>query len=453
MPEVIVTESDCQVNSDFDNLTVERIRKNVCIGLETSVFEKDKNFCLLHDPKTDKDEAEDFTKLVNSRIEAQNYNFEGVFFPKDFILEGKTFNDVFDCSNARFNGKATFNQITFKKDAVFNDAIFHNEANFTFSRFEGEAIFTRTVFENRVDFSFAVFDENTRAIFWNSDFQGLLSFRFAVVKGQIFLYGNNEKRLFSADEFRLSLREIKIAEPENLVIQSATLFANWFIGADLKKIRFVDVEWMRTNNSFWSRNLLAEIDAAKKRKIENPVPLLKIAYSGLAENAHANDRFGDASIFRRMACEAERLEREDRVKKWRNTKLTRSNFANKFWEKSRNFPYDLTHFIYRWSSNYGESWSWAALILLVIILVIFPLIYAQTNFYVCPVENSVSNCETRTLYKDEAVRQSLATGALQSVETRKANSPYSETFTIFEKIIVPLQAALLALAIRRKFMR
>jgi hypothetical protein len=51
------------------------------------------------------------------------------------------------------------------------------------------------------------------------------------------------------------------------------------------------------------------------------------------------------------------------------------------------------------------------------------------------------------------MRQSLATATFQTVEMQKPNNPASETFTILEKIFAPLQVALLALAIRRKFMR
>ena len=92
-----------------------------------------------------------------------------------------------------------------------------------------------------------------------------------------------------------------------------------------------------------------------------------------------------------------------------------------------------------------------------LILIVFPFIYT-TNFYVCPIEKTNSNnasvCETRTLTFGEGVRQSLAVAAtLQNVEMRKPNSPASETFTIRENIFAPIQAALLALVIRRKFMR
>jgi hypothetical protein len=47
----------------------------------------------------------------------------------------------------------------------------------------------------------------------------------------------------------------------------------------------------------------------------------------------------------------------------------------------------------------------------------------------------------------------LTTATLQNVEYRKPLTVWGELWIILEKIFASLQAALLALAIRRKFMR
>ncbi|MEK7724502.1 MAG: hypothetical protein AAB336_09160, partial [Acidobacteriota bacterium] len=109
-------------------------------------------------------------------------------------------------------------------------------------------------------------------------------------------------------------------------------------------------------------------------------------------------------------------------------------------------------------------------VLLLLILVIFPIIYTQINFQTCskdrPLAASLTICES----KDEEIRknctcstdqitftdaivQSLTTATLQNVEYRKPLTGWGELWIILEKIFAPLQAALLALAIRRKFMR
>jgi len=108
--------------------------------------------------------------------------------------------------------------------------------------------------------------------------------------------------------------------------------------------------------------------------------------------------------------------------------------------------------------------------LLLLILVIFPIIYTQINFQTCskdrPIAASLAICESideeirkkctcstnQITFKDEIV-QSLTTATLQTVEYRKPLTVWGEVWIILEKIFAPLQAALLALAIRRKFMR
>lgn len=70
-------------------------------------------------------------------------------------------------------------------------------------------------------------------------------------------------------------------------------------------------------------------------------------------------------------------------------------------------------------------------------------------------EEVKKNCEcTRGgLGLGEAVVHSLTTATLQSVDYRKPTTKKGEAVIIPEKIFAPLQAALLALALRRKFMR
>jgi hypothetical protein len=51
------------------------------------------------------------------------------------------------------------------------------------------------------------------------------------------------------------------------------------------------------------------------------------------------------------------------------------------------------------------------------------------------------------------MRHSLASATFQSTEYRKPIDGTGESLVLLEKIVAPLQAALLALAIRRKFMR
>ena len=105
------------------------------------------------------------------------------------------------------------------------------------------------------------------------------------------------------------------------------------------------------------------------------------------------------------------------------------------------------------------------------IFAFFPFIYTQTEFQVSPknipLEVVVEDCkvvveelkpvckiENRGLnFWSEAIPHSLETASLQTIEYRVSITPWGSIWMILEKIFAPLQAALLALAIRRKFMR
>lgn len=122
---------------------------------------------------------------------------------------------------------------------------------------------------------------------------------------------------------------------------------------------------------------------------------------------------------------------------------------------------------YPLSSDYGENWSRAFLIL-VGILVMFSVFYnspyanfdmsekKQANTVVKEeIDKSVEPQKTPEFYKMnnlEGFVHSLYVAALQHPEP-KTDDATTRLFVILETLFAPLQAALLALAIRRKFMR
>jgi hypothetical protein len=212
--------------------------------------------------------------------------------------------------------------------------------------------------------------------------------------------------------------------------------------------------------------------------------LFSIACRQLADNSETNNRFEEASMFRRLAMETEWLEKTTRLTNWMSklkNRLGQFFFAKTANEVKPNLPRSIfgpirrcadfvIHWLYRWTSYYGESWAWASFVLLLMILIIFPWIYTQTQFQLCPKERpvpmSLAVCESNDeqikkncqcikggLSFGEGSVQSLSTATLQNVDYRKPTTKKGEMVVILEKIFAPLQAALLALALRRKFMR
>ena len=182
-----------------------------------------------------------------------------------------------------------------------------------------------------------------------------------------------------------------------------------------------------------------------------------------------------------MAMETEWVTKKARLKKWSKEFTDRFRRASRTVSKESSIPNrarvalhnagnHFIHGLYRWTSYYGESWGWALFVLSVWVLIAFPVTYAITDFQICPRDKPVSmsiavceskdpdinkncNCARGHLGFGEAVVHSLSTATLQNVDYRKPTTKRGETVVLLEKIFAPLQTALLALALRRKFMR
>ncbi len=274
---------------------------------------------------------------------------------------------------------------------------------------------------------------------------------------------------------------------EKVYFQTVRLRPSWFVNSvfDLRKINLIDIDWGDGNSLFFS--IEDELKVLEKRIKHNSKKLLTVTFRQIAENAESNNRFDEASNFRQIALRTEWLEKKEKISNLiknlvpENEKLKR-RFGGSTDEEDKPIPSansfgilrrsgDLfLHGLYRTTSFYGESWGWALVVLLLLILVIFPKIYTRFNFQTCsrdrPIAASLAICESRddeirkncTCRTDritfiDAIVQSLTTATLQNVEYRKPLTVQGELWIILEKIFAPLQAALLALAIRRKFMR
>lgn len=396
---------------------------------------------------------------------------QSVYFSQSQFLKYLYFDDAIFHENVEF-AICLFNQY-----AYFSNTKFIDGANFVDSTFNDKAFFYRSKFENSVDFAKVRFGENSQIDFHETIFRDKVYFNKAIVEGYLEFLGNKFHPIFDGKNVLLKLKQARVEKAKRISFTHTTLNPLWFIDVNSKDFIFLDVDWMYADGTSQKTNL--SLQKLNDLKISGrPHRLLNITCSQLATNYEESKQFEQASNFRRMSMQLLFWEKWLSLKVWllhpimlflvkgelglRKYKLPKNKIYER-WKEKNKIPYsfwqsfDIPHYLYRISSFYGESWERAIIILLFLILIVFPFIYTKTNFYVCPIEKSNSNyisvCETRTLTFSEGMRQSLATATLQNVETRKPNSPASETFTILEKIFAPLQAALLALAIRRKFMR
>lgn len=442
-------------------------------------------------------------------------NFENVeFYETDFrrakfaLSTKSTFNQIV-FKHCKFNKTVSFVGVEFHKEADFSDTTFQNvhfedamfasRANFRESSFLEDVFFNNTKFgykdDHRISSSQVVFDgaafgKDSRVFFDNTWFSWHTSFDYVKFNGYVFFKGSKENPVFDTIFERHAFWSLfsnvnaTFEKPEKVYFQTVRLRPSWFVNitSELRKFNFTNIEWSDEDKSFIT--IEGELKVIEKRIKHNSKRLLAIVFRQLAENAETNNRFEEASMFRQMAMETEWLEKKERLRNWiSNSDIEAEKLKDRFGDyvfgsppkekdKPKHYRSDgfFIHWLYRITSYYGESWAWALGMLLLIILIIFPIIYTQTNFQICPKEKplalSLNVCESKDeelkkgceckkggLGFGEAIAHSLTTATLQTVDYRKPTTSKGETVIILERIFAPLQAALLALALRRKFMR
>lgn len=488
----------CHIHDAVQDWELYKIRQKVCVNdLELIRHTDGKYYCLFHLPTKDKDIIT-FEELLRARLvslkqevpavegpseeegdSAKRYDFRYLWFPSfanfgafsfDAFANFKsaTFSDDGYFSSATFSADADFSETTFSVDADFSEttfsaranfdlATFSDRATFAWSTFFGEAVFdsatfsayasfTEATFSTTVSFAGARFSETSQISFEKSKFYGLVDFKYAIFAGYVAFEGKWGERVFidrkrEDQEAVLNLQGARLEKPERISFYRVCLFPNWFVNSDSRKMVFTDVIWKNLAAQSSNANIIDEIKNLEKRNISGPGRLLEIACRQLAVNAEENNRYEEAAKFRYMTMETKRL--EDR---WRGQLVTLN-----WW--------------YRFSSGYGEDWKRAAVVLIGV-LVLFGVLYAlplskfdygekkEPLAAEQPISEPVNDDAERFRYMGilEGPVHSLYVAALQRPEPKAANT-LTKFFVIMETILGPLQAALLALAIRRKFMR
>ena len=398
------------------------------------------------------------------------YFWNATFF-QEVTFVGATFNRTINCTQATFMHDAFFGDATFAGLCDFSGATFAQGAYFRSARFldSSEVFFLSdqskpTIrFCGEVDFQYAilagfvdfrgkegedVFLDETAVLSVHSQLKETL------YKGRFSALAIN----FPQTKAVLELSNVRLKNAGRVTFERVRLRPSWFINTDARKFIFTSVNWDNLTGALVKSYIAAELDSLKHRNITTEAAkLLEVSCRQLSANADDDSRYSEASSFRRVAME---LEWQTKTRALRSlTKLWSSEKrAGTFFRILRSGSELAMHGLYRFTSYYGESWVQAAVVLLLLVLAIFPFAYRRTTFLVCPVSKGSSSqnsgsCEERRLSLSEGIRHSLAIATLQNTDFRKPYSPASETFTMFERIFGPIQAALLALAIRRRFMR
>lgn len=355
-------------------------------------------------------------------------------------------------SNSEFHQRVDFFSSTFYKTTSFQETIFKGVADFSLVTFLDQAqffnaCFSQTshfngvTFKGNVFFNQAKFEINSKIFFRRTVFNEVVcSFFEAEVSGYIHFAGGKRKKLkdatatggieetgFLGNKSFLDFQYAYIEKPERINFHNLRLQPNWFINVDCRKFVFTICHWRTTTGKYV--DIKSELRVLKERGNENPNRLFAKTCWQLADNSEESKSFITASLFRQLANESKRL------------------------ETYSGYKILSLHWWYWLSSYYGERWTRAGIVLLSI-LFLFAIYYNFALFQICP-KNSVdgSKCVVRAMRIDESIQHSLYTASLQNVEYRKTLTSEQDIIILLEKILAPVQTALLILAIRRKFMR
>jgi hypothetical protein len=376
-----------------------------------------KQYCVLHYPG--KKKSADFDRALNNKLKDKNYDFGGVWFHD---------RAVFRCT---FTGDANFNSATFNEEADFDHATFEAGASFRAAVFRAGAHFKRAVFKSTY-FGSATFEGP--ADFSHAAFYGPADFSFATFNGRLrfagrSLTGDSANKVFE-EGASLNLWSATVENPDRLSFRKVRLRPHWFVNVDARKFEFIDVAWD------WRHiKLREEINSTGKTDITSAHRLLATACRNLAVNAEENHRYEEASRFRYMAMDARRLER------------------------SRGWAIWTLDWWYWFASGYGER-ILRALAVFLAIWFGFALIYSSPRLRCATGDARPSCIGWDTTPKTQGFFDGFVNSAVYAVETMTLQKPEPRPFTPLAHIVVllctivgPVQAALLALAIRRKFMR
>jgi hypothetical protein len=271
--------------------------------------------------------------------------------------------------------------------------------------------------------------------FINCTVNGQIDFSDVTFRSYVQFTGAERNPVFSGTS-TLSLWFARSEKPDCVSFHTLSLRPYWFANVDASKFRFINVKWQLNNSSHEIRDLFEKNDSwSLVHGLGATHQLLVIAFRNLAVNAEDNHRYEEASRFRYLAMDLHRRERWGGLAFWRLS----------WW--------------YWLASGYGERVS-QAFVMLLGILLLSAVLYTHIGFARWETKLS-SESDVAAAKRDEvgsplplprALAYSAAVMTFQKPEPQPATTA-AQTVVLLETILGPVQAALLALAIRRKFMR
>ena len=394
----------------------------------------DGEHCFFHSRKLDKD-AKLFQKKLDEIFKdtsVWNYDFSKFIFPEGIIFPRKIDKSIFfwyavfqgtaEFSVHTFQGRALFGGTTFEKEAWFNETSFEGEAAFWSATFKSDSSFQIASFRKVANLSVGIFEEG--ASFSGATFGDAL----------LIEEGYKENKQFSKKEVDFSY--VKFSKPEKVSFKKVDLSRCRFLGTDLRKVEFLDVDWNRKRG----RNRIYDEIEAEPETNKFDYPLIAQVYKRLRANYEENLNYAEAGDFHIGEMEMRR--------------------------KGEKNPFNKGIIqLYKLLSNYGESYWRPLLFWILPILLLFPILFmysgiepvAQSqNSYLINYEFDASSISLNKEKVADYLKSFVYSLSVFSLVREKQYRPMNNLghlWMVLESIMSPLLIAFFLLALRRRFRR
>lgn len=434
-----------------------------------------KKYCFFHLPKENLNDSllESFNKRVFTKIsEAMEENgscdLSGTIFKGDISFEQFSLSNplpAINFSKTIFYGETDFSGVIFNGDVNFNEATFIKTVNFVAAYFKRTVDFSDTKFRDETFFKGSSFDDiaNFNKTLFNKNVFFLYCPKFIVNFVQVSFI---EGAMFFGQEFKEGSIFASLTIKEKLFFQYVDFSKVSFFNVDFKMMEFSNCNWITKKG----RDILYDEPEVLKD--------FKYGYFGVLVNEYKKLRQGDEtilslikktniryksiqgrinsvqSLYRALKRKYKEEHNEYEVSNWHYGEKEMFRKGS-FWRRS--LPSIST--LYWFSSGYGERPVRAGLMLIVLI----PGLTLLLNFFGIEA-NQINNDNLKIIQGFSGNFDLKRFGLLifttfQYILFVKVPDyvPYTYFGNIivlfFSKLIIPLQAALFALAVRNRFRR
>jgi len=339
-----------------------------------------------------------------------------------------------------FVGEADFGHTTFKGAADFLSTLFHGNVKFSVARFHAEFKFEGSTFKGQVDFQSATF--NAGAYFIGSIFEADADFRGATFEHTLLIGAERvHRRAFKGGT---NLGWVQFSKPEKVGFHKVDLSSVRFLGTDVRKVHFNDVDWYKEKGK--GRNRVFDEVSPDPDTEKFDYPLIAQLYRRFRANYEENLRYSEAGDFYIGEME-----------------MTR--------KAERNIFKQLPLLIYKAISNYGESYyrplGWLAAFLVVIFPLLFMILGLQPinpvpnspEAYVMDYKWDISSIQSflpsRQKLNDYGISFLYTMSVFSLVRDKKYTTinNWGHALFVAESILTPVFMAFFLLALRRRFKR